>query len=549
MNKDILNQNCNNHINLKKILYKSIVDNNGILPSLVILLTAYWLQDVVFFGTFSKFTSNVPEFVKNLTFGSAMAIILPYIVAETLFYINNVIVSHSIPKIELEVVEELTQKTLESLQATKKTINTNEFIMNLKKVIESKSVYYMFVSNVVPTLLVSIGLVYYFAIADKKYGIIIFLLMMVFAYVAYNLFSHSISATYTNEDTINLYYDNIQDVISNSDLVITSNTTQKELETLSKDKLNVYKSYLNSEVTSSEGSFGSRLLSLGFVILLNSIAIYLYANKKMEIEILSSICITSVIFLKYFNTLVSRFRNTVGYIGKFYEIDDYFSQFKLTKTNPNKILTITNGDIYFSNISLKIGDKQILKDFNFKIKGKSKISIVGDMGSGKTTLLKMMCGLIDYEGNIFIDDQNLKDCSHESVINQIAYIPQHPKMFNKDIYYNISYGTNKTEQDVANFLKNLNLNYFFKMFPSGISSKVGKEGSKLSGGQKQLVAIVRALLQDKSIILLDEPTSSLDAQTKSTIIDLIKQIKGKTVLVITHDQSILPMFDDFIVMK
>ncbi len=537
------------HINLKKILYKAIINSSGIVYSLVILLTAYWLQDVVFFGTFSKFTSDVPNFVKNLSSSSVMAVILPYIIAETLFYINNIIVSYTIPKIELEVVEEITKQTLKSLQTTKKTINTNEYVMNLKKVIESKSVYYLFVSNIVPTFLISIGLIYYFMLSSTKTGIIILLLMIIFACLAYHLFTHSVNASHENEDAINIYYDNIQDVVSNYDLVITSNSIQKELDNLNKDKQSVYDTYLTSETTSSESSFSLRLLSLGMIVLLDSIAVYLYSNNQMRIENVTSICITSVIFLKYFNTLVARFRNTVGYIGKFCEVNNYFSSFKINNQAANKNLVVLNGDIDFSQINLKYGDKQVLNNFSFKINGKTKVCLLGDMGSGKTSLLKMMCGLIDYDGKIMIDGQNLKECNHDSVINKIAYIQQHPKMFNKDILYNISYGTNTTEHQVLQYIKYMNLEGFFKLFPQGLKTLVGKEGVKLSGGQKQLIAIIRALLQNKPIILLDEPTSSLDLQTKTTIINLLKSIKDKTIIVVTHDQSILDIFDDFIKME
>lgn len=536
-------------INVKEILYKSVTNSSGVIPSLIVLLTAYFLQDVVFFGSFSKFTSNVPEFIKNLSLQSAMAIIWPYLIAETLFYVNNIIVSHTIPKIELEVVDEITKKTIESVQTTKKTINTNEYIMNLKKVIESKSVYYLFVSNVVPTLLVICGLIYYFAMANTKIGIIVLLIMLTFAYLVYHMFSASIDASYENEDTINVYYDNIQDVIANYDLVLTSNTKEKEFKNLDKDKSSVYLTYLKSETTSSENSFGLRVLSLGVAILLDSLAIYLYSKDQMNVASLTSVCLTSVIFLKYFNTLVSRFRNTVGYVGKFCEIDDYFSSFKIGKHIVNKDLVVTNGAIDFSQINLKFGDKQILNNFNFKVKGKTKVCIVGDMGSGKTSLLKMLCGLIDYNGQIFIDGQNLKECNYESVISNIAYIQQHPKMFNKDILYNISYGTNKTEEEIMDFMKLMNLDSFINIFPHGLKFKVGKEGIKLSGGQKQLIAIVRALLQNKPIILLDEPTSSLDTQTKTLIIDLIKKIKDKTIIAVSHDQSYLNIFDDFIKMK
>lgn len=536
-------------INLREVLYDSIKSNNAVIPSLIILLMAYWLQDVVFFGNFTKFTSNIPKFIENISIKSVGNIIFPYVLAESFFYINNVIVSSTIPKIELDVVEKLIEKTLLSLERTKKTINTNEYIMNLKKVIESKSVYYLFVSNFVPAFLVSVGLIYYFSLENPKYGLIVFLFLMIFAYCIYYILSNSVDVASDNEKYVNKYYDNIQDVVTNSDLVISSNTTKEEIKNLAKYKNDLYGTYSYSETITSENNFGLRLINVITVMLIDSFAIYLYLHNQMRIENVTSVCLTSIIFMKYFNTFVSRFRNTVGYIGKFSDIEKYFKKFVMEETSGKNDLVVNNGDILFSKIGFEYNKKKILSDFNYKIKGKTKICIVGEIGSGKTTLLKMLCGLSNYNGDIFIDGQKLKNCSHSSISKSISYVPQHPKIFNNTILYNIRYGTNKTTADVENFINKMNLEIFFKSFPQGINTQVEKEGKILSGGQKQLIAIIRAILQDKPIILFDEPTSSLDKNTKKIFIDLLKKIESKTIIVITHDQSILNIFDDFILMK
>lgn len=480
---------------------------------------------------------------------SVFAVIFPYFLSKLLFYANSVIVSYILPKIELDVIDKVTRKTFESLKTTKKIINTNEYIMNLKKVIESKSVYYFIVSNLIPTFLVSLGIVYYFMLSSVKMGVIVLISMIVFAYLSFYMLTNSVYMSHDNEDSINLYYDNIQDVIANYDVVITSNFIKKEMDNLDEYKKHVYDTYLKSELSVSENSFGLRLIVLSMVVLLNFISMYSYSHEQMKIENVTSICITSIIFLKYFNSLISSFRHTVGYIGKFHEIEKYFSEFKIDPETETDTLTITNADIDFSQINLKYGDKQIINNFNFKVKGKTKVCIIGEIGSGKTSLFKMICGLVNYEGTIYIDGQNLKNYSYESILNKVSYIPQHPKMFNKDIFYNITYGTNITKNEISSLLKELGVENLFDMFPQKLNTLVGKEGIHLSGGQKQLIAIIRALLQSKPIILLDEPTSSLDAKTKTTIINLLKSIKDKTLLVVTHDQSILQVFDDFIVMK
>jgi ABC-type multidrug transport system fused ATPase/permease subunit len=535
------------HIDIKKIIFGTLFENSKITVSMFTLLAAYWLQDVVFPNTFSKFTSDVPSFIKDINFRKVMKIVYPFVIAEILFYINNIIVSHKIPSIELAVVKKITDRVIESVKTTKKQINTNELIMNLKKVIETKSVYHLVVSNILPFILISIGFVYNFVKANVRLGSIALVIISIFLLITLFYQKNSVQAACDNENAINMLYDNIQDVMINADTVITSNTKDKEMKNLDKDAEFVKNKYIKSEVKAAENTFGLHLLSLITTLILDGLAIKMYMDKKIKIDELVSICLVSITFMKYYNSAMSKFRNSIGFIGKYYEIEQYFSEFKI-ETPANNNLIIMNGDIEFSNITLKYGDRLILNNFNTTIKGKQKTGIIGSIGTGKTSLLKMLTGLIEYEGDIYIDKQNLRLCNYDSIQNNIIYISQHPKMFNKTILYNISYGTNYNETDVNEFLKTINFYDFFQQFENGIQTNVGKEGSKLSGGQKQIIAIIRSLLQNKSIILLDEPTSSLDPKTKSNVINLLKNIKGKTIIIVSHDEALTNIFDSIIKM-
>jgi ABC-type multidrug transport system fused ATPase/permease subunit len=537
-----------NHIDIKNIIFGTIVENTNIFFSVLTLLLAYWLQDVIFPNTFSKFTSNIPEFINNMNFRNVMNIIYPFIIAEILFYINNIIVSHKVPAMELAVVKKITDQILDSVKTTKKQINTNELIMNLKKVLETRTVYHLIVSNILPFILISIGFIYSFTKANVKMGIISLIIISIFILTTLYFQKSSVQAACDNEDAINMFYDNIQDVMINSDTVITSNTKNKEMENLNIDGEYVKDKYITSEIKAAENTFGLHIFAVIVTLVLDAIAIKMYTNNNIPIDALISICLISITFMKYFNSAISKFRNSIGFVGKFYEIQKYFSEFKINDEK-DKNLIVRNADIEFSNITLKYGDKVIIKNFNHKIKGRTKIGIIGNIGCGKTSLMKMISGLIEYEGTIYIDGQDLKLCNYDSILNNIVYISQHPKMFNKTILYNIAYGTNYNEKDVNEFLKMINFYDFFQQFEGGLQSKVGKEGSKLSGGQKQIIAIIRSLLQNKSIILLDEPTSSLDPDTKKSVIGLLKNITGKTILIVTHDQSLYDLFDDYVIMK
>lgn len=533
------------YVNIKNIIYQSLSENKEIGLSMVSLLSAYWIQDVIFPNTFSKFTSNVPDFVKEINIKKIGLVVMPFVIAEVLFFINNMIVSNKIPAIELSIVKKITGNVIESLKTTKHQINTNELIMNLKKVLETKTIYNLIVSNILPFILICIGFIYNFSKANTKLGVIALMIITIFIIITLYIQSKSINAACENEDALNEFYDNIQDIMINADTVITSNTKQKEIDNIDVNSKNVKNKYSQSEKKAAQNTFILHILSLVITVGLDGLAIKLYMDKKITIEVLVSICLISITFMKYYNSTMSKFRNSINYIGKYYEIEQYFKEFKITPPKDYN-LKVGTGDIIFSNINLKYGDKIIFNNFNKKIKGNSKVGIIGNIGTGKSSLLKMLSGLIDYDGNIYIDNQNLKQSNYDSIQNNIIYISQHPKMFNKTILYNLSYGTSYDETYVNDFLKSINFYDFFQKFEGGLQNKVGKEGKNLSGGQKQIIAILRSLLQNKSIILLDEPTSSLDPNTKSSVIKLLKNIKGKTLIIVTHDEMLYELFDDMI---
>jgi len=535
-------------IDIDDIIFRTTLNNKPILFSGLFALIAYLLQDVIFPNTFAGFTTDVPNFINNISFKSVMDIILPYLIAEFLFYVNNIVVSHNFPKIELEIVHEITDQTIESMKTSKRVLNTNEFIMNLKKVIESKGFYFLIVSHIVPTVLIAIGLTYNFMKNDYKTGFIVLAILLIFSYISFKFEHGCIETSVVTEKNLNIFYDEIQDVVANIDTVITSNTKNKEIKNISNEMVKVYKNYSQSEISASETVYKLHLSSLIISMIICGIAIKMYMDGNMDKSLLVSTCIMAILLMQYFNSAINKMKYTIHYFGKYRDIGRYFSDFKIETENKQKLI-ILNGNIRFDNVSLVYPNRTIFENLSFNIEGGQKTCIVGEIGSGKTSILKMILGLQEYTGTIYIDDQDISKCSQESIAVQVAYIPQHPKVFNKTIYYNVSYGSEYSKQDVINFINQINFKEFFTIFSNGLDTLVGKEGSKLSGGQKQIIALIRSLIQNKKILLIDEPTSSLDKNTKSIILNLISSIKNKTIVIVTHDGEVKKIFNNFIELK
>ncbi|MAW59105.1 MAG: metal ABC transporter permease [Alphaproteobacteria bacterium] len=210
-----------------------------------------------------------------------------------------------------------------------------------------------------------------------------------------------------------------------------------------------------------------------------------------------------------------------------------------------------NSEITFNNISFWYHpSRSIIKNLSFKLyKGKS-LAIVGPTGAGKSTISKLLFRFYDpISGEILINDKNIKDYKQLDLRKIIGIVPQDTVLFNDTIYYNISYGnTNATKEEVINAAKIAGIHDFIESIPDKYDTIVGERGLKLSGGEKQRVAIARTVLKDPPVYFFDEATSALDSSTEKEITKNLEAIsKNKTTLIIAHRLSTVSKADEIIV--
>jgi ATP-binding cassette subfamily B protein len=215
-----------------------------------------------------------------------------------------------------------------------------------------------------------------------------------------------------------------------------------------------------------------------------------------------------------------------------------------------KELKIQTGEIVFENVSFHYGEKKLFSNKHAHIRGGEKVGLVGFTGAGKSTFINLILRFFPlHNGKILIDGQNITDVTLESLRGQIALIPQDPVLFHRTLRENISYGKpNATEAEIFTAAKLAHCDEFIHAIPAGYEAKVGERGTKLSGGEKQRIAIARAILVDAPILILDEATSSLDSVTEKYIQDsLEKLMQDRTTIVIAHRLSTLSRMDRILV--
>lgn len=204
--------------------------------------------------------------------------------------------------------------------------------------------------------------------------------------------------------------------------------------------------------------------------------------------------------------------------------------------------------IELKDISYKFddADHNLLENVNLSIPKGSVFGITGASGSGKSTLMKIISGLIrTKKGEVRIDGQILDDATLTSWQNQIGFVHQSPFIFNKTLYENISLSNTYDHAKMESVIKAAGLESFVTQLPNGLDSLMGEQGSKVSEGQKQRIAIARALYKDAGVLLFDEATSSLDQLTEDIIIESLQNLKKQnvTIIIIAHQKRIIQLCD------
>lgn len=222
--------------------------------------------------------------------------------------------------------------------------------------------------------------------------------------------------------------------------------------------------------------------------------------------------------------------------------------------NPAAVpLVIREPTVRFEHVSFAYQeDRPILHDVNFEIPAGQKVAVVGPSGAGKSTLSRLLFRFYDVgAGRILIDNQSVAEVTQESLRRAIGIVPQDTVLFNESIYYNIQYAQPEaSEEDVHNAARMAHIHEFIESLPQGYNTMVGERGLKLSGGEKQRIAIARVILKNPPILIFDEATSSLDSRSEQAILQALKEVAEKnTTLVIAHRLSTIIDANTILVME
>jgi len=265
------------------------------------------------------------------------------------------------------------------------------------------------------------------------------------------------------------------------------------------------------------------------------------------------------------NTFMLQLFIPLGFLGSSYRMIrqsmvDMEYMFQLLDLNPEvrddkdaAPIKVNQGEIQFKNVSFTYErGRKVLSEINFSIDEGRTVAVVGPSGAGKSTLSRLLYRFYDtQEGSIFIDGQDITHVTQASLRNTIGIVPQDTVLFNDTIRYNIRYGNPQaTDEEVENAAKLASIHEFIMSLPQGYEARVGERGLKLSGGEKQRVAIARTVLKNPKILVLDEATSALDIKTEREIQAALEDVaRNRTTLVIAHRLSTIVNADEILVLS
>ena len=235
-------------------------------------------------------------------------------------------------------------------------------------------------------------------------------------------------------------------------------------------------------------------------------------------------------------------------------LDKYIEFFELTDDcalDSGKKIKKLDGKIIFKDVSYAYSVKKIIEHLSFSINKNSSVAFVGESGSGKSTIIKLIIGLLKYDdGNILIDGKQLSELNLNSFYDNVTYVSQEVPIFDGTLRENLVFDKNVSDERIVDVLKLVCLDKFYQRLDNGLNTELGEKGIRMSGGERQRVALARLFFDDSKIIILDEATSAMDNITEKCVMEnVLRELNNKTLIVIAHRLETIKDVDNIFVLS
>jgi ATP-binding cassette subfamily B protein len=405
---------------------------------------------------------------------------------------------------------------------------------------------------VIPKMLTIIFVNYYFFTQDVGFGIISVVSIIILLGFNFLHFNECINLSNDRYDNFEYKSEQLQDKLSNLASIYSAgvlNEEVKEFEDINK-KFKI--KHINSMRCNQKIKNMNSIIWINIIfIVLCVYIVYIFYNNKIDKKQLVSLFMMLIFYIPSLNSVVTYIPDYTHHLGIINGISEYIDMIHTPRLDKPNII-VQNGNLEIKNLNFGYSENKLLfSNFNLSIKNKERVAIIGPSGNGKSTLIKLILGYYQViNSTIIIDNQDINKHNLISLRKQITYLNQNTRLFNKTIFENINYGNNISKEDIYKLYEKYKLDKIFNNIPNGLDYLVGVNGESLSGGQKQIVLLLRNYFKDNKILILDEPTAALDNHSRLIVLEIIKDMaKNSTLIIITHDMKNLDIVNRQIILE
>lgn len=399
---------------------------------------------------------------------------------------------------------------------------------------------------ILPRVLAIIVINIYFFSIHWKLGLLSSILIAIFILINMSTFDKCVHIATKRQSQQDLKNSEISDKLNNLYSIYSSGDVKHEIESYEANTEILKDKHRKSLQCINRNKIINIIFLILLFVILNGYITFLYKNKELSYHTLVALFITIIYYVPCFYNISESVPDVTHYLGVLNNYNSFLHDLQKTEhaNNVDKRpdINITKGKIDIKNLQFDYnGSRPLFNNLNLHIEEKDHVAFVGQSGNGKSTLVKIIMGYYHVDDNtIFIDNQDINKYNLDSLRKQICYVNQNSKLFNMSIYDNISYGNELTKRDIDNLIQKIGVGRIFTGLTDGLNSNAGVNGDKLSGGQKQMIHILRAIGKKNKIIVMDEPTAAIDVANRDLVIKaIIEMSKHKTLLLITHDDTLL----------
>ena len=532
-------------MDINQLIIDFLKDNKSYLITYTLTMMAYPITAVILPNYYGKIIEDLQALKKPRFTVVIMLIILTNIMYLFMSHLDTIF----IPKLQDYIRINIIQVIMDNYKDKFEEQELGALIGKIVKLPPTiRELAFEIINYIGPICLILIITIVKFTLIDKRIGAITLSGLIAGIMILIPLFKKSLDVSISADVDMDIMVENITELFDNLFDIYSMNTSKEEINKLSESQKIVSDNLKTTMKTANTCRATMDCISVTLFFSVIAYSFHLYKLKQIELSNVVNIAVTGLYVIGDISSLSGQLPDIIINLGIYCRIQKYL--YNLTPTiSMNNTNNTNNSDkkekgIKFDNVGVKYGKKDfVIKNFNLKVEPGESVAIVGKIGSGKSSIVKALLKFIPYEGNIYIDGDDISFIEPDIIRSKIIFIRQNPLPFNRTLYDNIVYGNNNvTRSHVNDLFDKYDLHSYFR---NGLDDLVGRKGEKLSGGQKMIMFLLRIVVQnDKKIVVLDEPTSSLDDETTNKILSIIKEvIQNKTTIIITHDKRVQDIVD------